>query len=1786
MGDWDPVYFKLLEILGSDQPNVGGVLFDLLRKQEQNFIDQLEVRPPNKNDRDKVNKKEAIKPTEQYKRIADKPEVITKLSDSLKLNEIETVELLSRAEAIGPCENLSSVAAELHYSNRTYMLYTLLTIFNYAMDHRHSAVIRNPLGNFVRSLLDKGLVEKIIKAIDANMSNKDPERRVSILAEQSQLSVILFTIFYSLSTKVKDLRLVVALIQKGSEALAPERKNLETAKLVTNPDYALLCSLTMSFLAAIQLNEEGVEMDTQQFAKLEQDLQTLLLDNNKWGMTDFSSIMMFGWGMYVTVFNESNASALVKTSIEKGAFEYFTLMTETFATFAKSSAADNPLPTTIAVYYQHLADLLDAFIRSEAPLIRDLKLAFEATQEETMLGEKSENPEAFKSLLRYVTCLYKYHENGNEFWKDNSLKDFVRTTESQFCHSEYIDMLASLGSSPESSYSLFISLKDTHSAEISWNSFFSWINNFLSSFNNQSPDGTITEHDRTILTSILHVTRSAAKHDDRARNALYSNRTWKPLEYLFNLLACPIPLPLKAEALSTIQAFAHSHDLVSLIWHHIDALVSSQDGIRRELINIESKHQEYPYLLAFLDTLQYLVNVKIPDDLGLGNKNTGISAHLKFIIEDVILRFPHRSYKIPADKWTIGSKAFSIVLTLLTNYNPSQNDFEKQYMNPKEKKNAMAKLPGFELMRRLLDHSDPLLKAIVTTIIQAESVLSQAEYDPYHIRAIENCLQILRCLLEKQNQFIEFSRKSSSPIPNLFPFQQNRQLSEFIASLPFFLLRSNNRGNNTIKLLVVNIFYLISQYERMQVSMTNTIYQNMARRKQFIEGIIECLEVPKVEDSFPELALDADTSIRMATLRLLLSSLAYPPPKNLAFLSLGYDINRSLEDGNKDTARNPLHSILDILSTNIEPELAEQCYKLIYKLCKIDVSILRRVKSNKTDLLASKIPQLYPMKFDSYAPQFNWRAWFLRIVSLDIFLASKQISSHTKQHIEALFTVRNEPKHNGDDDEDIVSENRMIMRALLDFLDYPIATPPQISPFVQGVNALLEAANLGKGDCTSVNEYDLLDFDIKGVFQKLTDAEKVLQNRGGNYDKAKEEILKSVTAKKLFVTDTTAGCEFLNAWRQTVFATLEQFHVLSESLRESILYELLEGLLLKLKLDLHAPALQIISSSILLLMQKLNEQKVGYVSQDQGNNRLSKGIENKDLPVDRLTEIFRGINEGIIRCGSVIGIVRSNLYLAFIEYIQYTKRPSFHQDPDSKITLDQEAKITSIHNQWTRLEQENARILDSTGLQLLQIVSKDADSGVHLNRTSAFALLDLLMRYDRNHHYLNFLDRQGYIQSYIADFGRQDFLLQELIKPGPKVTTELLAYSAKMSFFVSIAESGSAESLIENKLIENLHDCGFVDEMPDLTVGNEEGVTMYHQIITPVLQVLVAIINALPNSPAATHLINVFIYNHFELFSMTIRENIGTLEGLKKLELVTRIFWLTLRSSVERNVKMEKLNAVLVNLLSKYSAETGMPQIHPFSELEKQANQQPAVLFTKKTVFSELVRKESRQVVRNLALVCRYLCCNMKISSFSVAKCPTLFSSALAANVTDESNLPPIYELIKLVKTTLLNVDSAMEELRALSKKISQIKELPNNQLLELIPQPSENLEHYDKSDKHRLAFVTLSELQGERSKALRDYTIIIDATLLLLWIHLAKFLSRQDRPQESLLVTKGKPIVQVSLDGKFKKSFRQKATDLLITHPNNMLDKIEALPICGSDSNVQFITRKIRELLKAQGDS
>jgi hypothetical protein len=68
----------------------------------------------------------------------------------------------------------------------------------------------------------------------------------------------------------------------------------------------------------------------------------------------------------------------------------------------------------------------------------------------------------------------------------------------------------------------------------------------------------------------------------------------------------------------------------------------------------------------------------------------------------------------------------------------------------------------------------------------------------------------------------------------------------------------------------------------------------------------------------------------------------------------------------------------------------------------------------------------------------------------------------------------------------------------------------------------------------------------------------------------------------------------------------------------------------------------------------------------------------------------------------------------------------------------------------------------------------------------------------------------------------------------------------------------------------------------------------------------------------------------------------------------------------------------------------------------------------------------------------------------------------------------------------------------------------------------------------------------------------------LTLWFFFLSYsFFRQERTQEVFLLSKGKgKNVQFNVDSKQRKLLKQKATDLLLIHPNNMLDKIETLEV------------------------
>lgn len=69
-----------------------------------------------------------------------------------------------------------------------------------------------------------------------------------------------------------------------------------------------------------------------------------------------------------------------------------------------------------------------------------------------------------------------------------------------------------------------------------------------------------------------------------------------------------------------------------------------------ELDEIESRNEEYPMTLGFLNLLNTLTDIPVPAGLGAGVRAPGFDPYLEFIEEGVFLKFASRGYKKPAEK--------------------------------------------------------------------------------------------------------------------------------------------------------------------------------------------------------------------------------------------------------------------------------------------------------------------------------------------------------------------------------------------------------------------------------------------------------------------------------------------------------------------------------------------------------------------------------------------------------------------------------------------------------------------------------------------------------------------------------------------------------------------------------------------------------------------------------------------------------------------------------------------------------------------------------------------------------------------------------------------------------------------------------------------------------------------------------------------------------------------------------------------------------------------------------
>ena len=69
-----------------------------------------------------------------------------------------------------------------------------------------------------------------------------------------------------------------------------------------------------------------------------------------------------------------------------------------------------------------------------------------------------------------------------------------------------------------------------------------------------------------------------------------------------------------------------------------------------ELDEIESRNEEFPLTIAFLELVNSLTNIPVPTMLGAGYRAPGFDPYLEFLRDTVFLKYRSRAYKNPEEK--------------------------------------------------------------------------------------------------------------------------------------------------------------------------------------------------------------------------------------------------------------------------------------------------------------------------------------------------------------------------------------------------------------------------------------------------------------------------------------------------------------------------------------------------------------------------------------------------------------------------------------------------------------------------------------------------------------------------------------------------------------------------------------------------------------------------------------------------------------------------------------------------------------------------------------------------------------------------------------------------------------------------------------------------------------------------------------------------------------------------------------------------------------------------------
>ncbi|WFD24036.1 hypothetical protein MEQU1_002733 [Malassezia equina] len=1005
---------------------------------------------------------------------------------------------------------------------------------------------------------------------------------------------------------------------------------------------------------------------------------------------------------------------------------------------------------------------------------------------------------------------------------------------------------------------------------VTWSRLFEWVAHYVEAFQRHA-SAVMPPDEMVLLRAFLSVLSTVVRYSSATRDALFLHKEYAPLDKLFALYACAVPVDLKAAILQALAAFAArprdatSPRLLSALWERLEQSGAVRGAAPRavyELEHVEAVHGRYPGTRSLVELLSAVLpyatpaaqaNALVAHVQGQGSlppvhafTATGAAPYVAFVVEQVLLPASGRLYAQPAQRWALSASCIEFLDRCLAAFS----------LAPLDTKDALAKHPGFDILRRLLSGS-PLLQELLVfvhpdpSLAGFEVVNQDRAQTPEFARAVRGVMRILLRVLEIQPLLLHtllpaWSDAAVSDRAQLVPLEVHLLHAHQVVVQLALYVNCIDADMAWLSLRLIGALARTSTFQasdafgplRARTSMNRLagLLEMTGETSRVTSGAFAWLDakpdgVDKPLDVSDPLSAPASTAhVQAALLELLLEQTArHVPAPNVAHLLLGFEAEATAPDRLVHGARGGL---LPALLARVQPPvtlpslLVERCLAVLHNVCMHPFTSTATLRFLRThDFIAAQLTHLttqpaaegaatasgslvlhdgdaVPTKPEAALAWLHIHAHVLALVALELHTLSGQEQLNRAGPL--LATLLGEPTMQGRG----ASSGQWL--ALLQTFEVQWDD-------VYDAHDARTAALLAPAVVDDVVVSDKV-YDLSAVASLLLEQRSATEP-GAWMEQARTRLLWAA-AQNTRRAMAKARREAFQAWCQ-------------------VLDVLMNEVLSAVRSDARVPLLLEVASALLPRLRP--EEDDAYVS-DLAASTLLHAIHalrvQLEPPNDRLLAILRGVLESMDR--GLSAAARSDLYLS--------------------VTCMTQLAMRGAGPLGTRVR----TLLATHAPRLVDVAARDALDGSDVVQTVALTTLSFFASLEDTAPPMRvgpLLSSRGYLVSLALRLQELDRPLQAALAPDPPSLNAQYVYEALMALLVRLVPQ-CATLVLDARVVDVLARVDFPSMRPEHTLDEVDGflppvAERYASLLAPLLQLLVALLAHAPGAKTSVQAVLV-----------------------------------------------------------------------------------------------------------------------------------------------------------------------------------------------------------------------------------------------------------------------------------------------------------------------------------------